>query len=295
MLPLLHTATSDNWYHWHLHADVLFVCALLVGAYWYATTQLRDVISDARRVRRSQAAVFVAGVVLLYAASSSPMHELSENYLVSAHMLQHLVYTMVVPPLLIAGVPTWLYRAPLKSASVFRVARLITLPLVAFSVFNAVQLLTHLPSTVDLALNWHYFHLLVHVALVATALLMWWPVLSPIEELPRLSYPLQMAYLFVQSLLPAVLAAFITFSNGVFYDFYATTPRIWGLTPIEDQQFAGFVMKILGSLILWGFIAFAFFRWYQAETARDREPRWDEVREELTRLGLPIEDRGRLN
>jgi putative membrane protein len=280
-MPLLHTGL-----HWHLHPDVIFLCVAMLGGYWYAVTQLRAEISDAGRLRRAQVVLFVLGVGVIYLASSSPVHELAENYLVSVHMFQHLLYTMVAPPLLILGTPAWLISAALRGPRTLRAARLIVNPVVAFSVFNAVQLVTHLPSVVDLALTHHYLHLLVHAVLLASALMMWWPVLSTVEELPRLSYPLQMGYLFVQSLLPSVLAAFITFSDGVFYDYYATAPRIWGLSPIEDQQYAGFVMKILGSLILWGFIAAAFFRWYERETAESQDPRWAEVQEELARLGL---------
>ena len=116
--------------------------------------------------------------------------------------------------------------------------------------------------------------------------MMWWPILSAVPELPRLSYPLQMAYLFLQSLLPAVLASFITFSDGVVYRFYGEAPRIWGLSPVDDQQIAGGLMKLVGSLILWGFIAVAFFRWYQREEREARDPRWPEVEAELDRLGL---------
>lgn len=289
MQLLLHVGSQPYNWHWELHPDVLFVCALLLGAYWYGVTQLRREIYDAGRVKKSQVALFSLGVLTIYAASSSPIHELAEGYLASVHMFQHLLYTMVAPPLLLAGTPGWLVRAGLRSANVFRVARLITLPLVAFAVFNAVQLLTHLPSAVDLSLNVHWFHFVVHATLLAAAVLMWWPILSPVEELPRLAYPLQMAYLFVQSLLPSVLAAFLTFSEGVFYEFYAQAPRTWTLTIIEDQQFAGFVMKILGSLILWGFMGFAFFKWYERETAESREPRWDAVKDEMTRLGLPLD------
>lgn len=291
MLPLLHATSADSTLHWHPHPDVLFLCSLMLGAYVYAVTQLRKEIPDAGRVKRSQVAAFLSGVAVIYIASSSPIHELAEDYLASAHMFQHLLYTLVAPPLLIVGMPSWLLRAPLRNPAVFRVARFMTMPLVALAVFNAVQLLTHLPSAVDLALTVHWFHLVVHIVLVGSALLMWWPILSPLEELPRLSYPMQMGYLFIQSLLPSVLAAFITFSDGVFYKYYATAPRIWGLTPIEDQQFAGFVMKIIGSLILWGFIAWAFFKWYERETADDKEPRWDDVRDEMKRMGLPLERR----
>jgi putative membrane protein len=286
---LLHLDHGESSLYWHAHPDVIALCVGLLLAYWFAVTRLRAEFSDAGRVKRWQAAMFVAGVAVIYAVSSSPVHEIAEDYLASVHMGQHLAYTMIAPPLLIAGTPAWLLRAPLRNARVLRVARLITLPLVCFAAFNAVQVLTHLPSTVDFALTHHWSHPLVHVALVASALLMWWPILSPLDELPKLSYPLQMAYLFVQSLIPSVLAAFLTFSRHAFYSYYETAPRLWGLTPIEDQQFAGFVMKMLGSLILWGFIGYAFYRWYQHDQAESRDPQWDEVREEVLRLGLPIE------
>ena len=201
-------------------------------------------------------------------------------------MVQHLLFTLVAAPLLLAGTPTWLWQALLRGPGVMPIARVLTNPLVAFSVFNAVLLLTHLPPVVDLALRHHEFHLLVHVVLVVSALMMWWPILSIVPELPRLSYPLQMAYLFLQSLLPAVLASFITFSEGVVYEFYGEAPRIWGLSPIDDQQIAGGIMKLAGSIILWSFIAVAFFRWYQREEQESRGPRWQEVEAELDSLGL---------
>ena len=289
MSLLLHLEPGESSLYWHAHPDVIAVCVGLLLAYWFAVTQLRAEISDAGRVRRAQVAMFVAGVAVIYAVSSSPIHEISEDYLASVHMGQHLAYTLIAPPLLIAGTPSWLLRAPLRNAAVLRIARLITLPLVCFAVFNAVQLFFHLPSAVDFALTHHWSHPLIHVVLVASALLMWWPILSPLDELPKLSYPLQMAYLFVQSLLPSVMAAFLTFSRSTFYSYYETAPRLWTLTPLEDQQFAGFVMKILGSLILWGFIGYAFFRWYQRDQADSRDPQWDAVREELSQMGMPIE------
>jgi putative membrane protein len=172
------------------------------------------------------------------------------------------------------------------------VARVLTHPLLAFAVFNATLLLTHLPPVVDLSLRHHFFHLFVHGALVATALLMWWPILSSVPELPAISYPAQMAYLFLQSLLPAVMASFITFSDSVVYSFYGDAPRIWGISPIADQQIAGGIMKLLGTLIIWSFMAVVFFRWYGVEEAEARGPRWSEVQEELDRLGLKTHRQG---
>jgi putative membrane protein len=115
---------------------------------------------------------------------------------------------------------------------------------------------------------------------------MWWPVLSPISELPRLNPPLQMAYLFMQSLLPAVMASFITFSDTVVYSYYEDAPRIWGMSALADQQVAGGAMKLLGTLILWSYMTVVFFRWYSQEEAEEKEPRWNEVEAELEQMGL---------
>lgn len=275
-----------EWLDWHLHPEVVLLVALLEGAYLYAVTGLRQRISDAGRVKRQQMALFSLGVLVLYIAAGSPVHDLSEEYLLSVHMTQHLLFTLVAPPLLIAGTPGWLWQALLDRSRLMPVARLLTLPLIAFALFNALQVLTHLPSVVDLALREHWFHFVVHAGLVSSAILMWWPILSPLATLPRLSYPLQMAYLFVQSLLPAVIAAFITFSTSAVYDFYEQAPRIWGLSAVEDQQIAGLIMKLAGSAILWSFMAVAFFKWYEREEAQARGLPWGEVQEELEQLGL---------
>jgi len=286
-VPLLHVGVGGpEWLDWALHPEAILLCLALEAAYLYAITELRPRISDAARVRGSQQTLFHLGVLVLFIAGGTPIHDLGEDYLLSAHMFQHLLLTLVAPPLLLAGTPAWVWQALLRLPRVMPVARLLVLPLVAFSLFNAVQVLTHLPPTVDLALRVGAFHFFVHAVLVVSGLIMWWPVISSVPELPRLSYPLQMGYLFVQSLLPAVLASFVTFSDGVVYQAYEEAPRIWGISAVDDQRIAGGLMKLLGSLILWSFIAVAFFKWYQREEAEARGLPWPEVEEELDRLGL---------
>jgi len=100
---LLHLAQGESSLYWHWHPDVMALCAFLLAGYWYAVTQLRDVISDAGRVKRSQVALYVSGVACIYVATSSPIHEISEDYLASVHMVQHMLYTLIAPPLLIAA------------------------------------------------------------------------------------------------------------------------------------------------------------------------------------------------
>jgi len=237
-------------------------------------------------VRRSQAAMFTSGVVAIYIAAGTPIHDISEQYLLSFHMLQHSLFTLAVAPLLLAGIPAWVWQALVRERGVLPVAKVLTHPIVAFAAFNGVFLITHMPFAVDYALYHHWFHFFVHAALVATAMLMWWPILSVVPELPRLSAPLQMAYLFVQSILPTVIAAFITFAEGAVYPFYERAPRMWELSAQTDQQIAGGIMKLIGSLVLWSFIAVVFFQWYNREQEADKEPRWNDVEEELHELGL---------
>ena len=288
-MPLLHIGAYE-WLDFPVYPDTILLSIFLLAAYLYAINYLRPHITDAARVPRRQIFSFTLGVAVFYAASGTPITELSEEYLASVHMFQHLLYTMVMAPLLLAGVPSWLWQALLlRNARVRHVAAFFTRPLVAFSLFNTVLVLTHLPSAVDLALEVHGFHFFVHITLVVSALIMWWPILSPLSELPRLSYPLQMGYLFLQSVLPAVIASFVTFSDRVVYEFYGEAPRIWGLTAIHDQQIAGAVMKVMGSIILWYFITVAFFRWYSKEQAQEHGLKWQDVERELDELGLKRE------
>jgi putative membrane protein len=286
MLPLLHAASGPYHFHWNPHPDVVLLCIFVEAAYLYAVTQLRDLVSRAAPVRGRQIGYFSAGVFCIYAVAGTPVHDLSEQYLLSFHMFQHSVLVLVAAPLLLAGIPVWMWQAVLRVRGMLPVARVLTHPIVAFSIFNALLVLTHLPFIVNAALNHHALHFGVHAALLVSAMIMWWPVLSEVPELPHLSAPLQMSYLFLQSLLPMVVSSFITFADGAVYSFYETAPRTWSLTAQQDQQLGGGIMKLMGSVILWTMITVVFFRWYNREEDETREPGRDDAREDLGLIGL---------
>jgi putative membrane protein len=143
---------------------------------------------------------------------------------------------------------------------------------VALLLFNAVLLFTHWPAVVEASVGSEWLHFGLHVLLVASATVMWWPVMSPLPEMPPLSAPGQMVYLFLQSLTPTIPASFLTFGDHLLYPVYGTFPRIWGIDALSDQLLAGLIMKLIGGLILWGFIAVIFFRWHAQERAQDG---WD--------------------
>ena len=276
---LLH-ANGQELLNWHLHLEAIIVCVGLLALYWYALKVWRPRLPDAGQVSRSQVIFFCLGVLTLFIAGASPIHDISEEHLLSVHTVQLLLFVFVAPPLLLAGIPTWLFQALLVRRGVLPVARIVLNPLVAIFAFNMTLVVMHLPHVFDYQLRNESFHFAVHVWTVTVGLMMWWAIITKVPGLPRLSYPYQMAYLFVQSLVPAVIGSFITFSRTAVYDFYEQSPRIWGLDPLGDQQLAAFVMKVVGSLILWGFIGAAFFRWYAEEESSGQGLPWAEAKEE---------------
>ncbi|MEO8458829.1 MAG: cytochrome c oxidase assembly protein, partial [Chloroflexota bacterium] len=143
----------------------------------------------------------------------------------------------------------------------------------------------------DFTLNHHWFHFVVHVLIVSSSLMMWFPIITNVPKLPHLTYPFQMAYLFVQSLIPAIVGSFITFSSSAVYSYYGQAPRLWGMSAVTDQQVGALIMKTIGSLILWSFIGVAFFKWYAMEQRQDKGPAWTDVEQELQDIGLTLSDR----
>jgi putative membrane protein len=221
--------------------------------------------------RRRRTTLFSIGMATLFVGADWPIHDLAEGYLYSVHMLQHMLFTLVAPPLLIAGIPAWMWRTLLRPRGLFVVFRFLTRPVVALVLFNGLLLFTHWPEIVKLSVTSELAHFSLHLVLFGAAMIAWWPVMSPLVELPSLSPPGQIMYLFIQSLAPTIPASFLTFGHTLLYPVYGTFPRIWGISALTDQLIAGLFMKIVGGLILWGFIAVIFFRWH----AREARDGWD--------------------
>jgi putative membrane protein len=248
---------------WHLHPDVWLLFGSIVAAYLIAARRHLDATGEPTSIRSR--ALFLTGMGVLWIGADWPVHDFAEGYLYLMHMTQHLLFTLIAAPLLIAGMPAWMLRALLSPRPVRRVFRFATRPLVAFLVFNGVLLFTHWPAVVEASVGSEPIHLSLHVLIVASALVMWWPVMSPLPEMPSLSAPGQMIYLFLQSLAPTIPASFLTFGHTPLYPVYATFPRIWGISALTDQLIAGLIMKLAGGLLLWTVIAVIFFRWFEQE------------------------------
>jgi putative membrane protein len=212
-----------------------------------------------------QAASFSTGLLVMFFALNGPVHDISDFYLFSGHMVQHLVLTIVVPPLLLLGTPGSMLRPALTIPIVNRVAKVITVPTTAFTIFNLVLASWHLPPMYNAAMYYHAVHIIQHLMFLVAAVLMWWPMLSPLPELPRLSYPGQMLYSFVMTLPMTIISIFIVYADHVLYPAYASSPRLWGLSPLEDQRLGGLIMWIPGGLFFYLLTSVIFFRWVTSE------------------------------
>lgn len=278
-MVLTHHPGAEVW-GFVAHPDVWLMIVVLVGGYFAALHYLAPPDHAAEPATATQKLAYLFGVAILWIGSDWPLHDLSEDYLFSAHMVQHTLFSLVAPPFLLLGLPTWLMRKIV--APVFPIVRFLTRPLIALIIFNVVIVVTHWPTLVNSAVRSEPLHLSVHVVLVTSALLMWWPVVDPLPELKRLQPPSKMLYLFLQSIVPTVPASFLTFAERPLYAVYVEAPRLWGISAITDQMVAGLIMKIVGGLLLWIAIAFLFFKWYASEQKNEQgEVAWDDFEREL--------------
>jgi putative membrane protein len=262
------------------HPDVWLLFSSIIAWYLIACRRHLRETGEVTPFRRKR--FFIIGIAVLWIGADWPIHDLAERYLYSIHMTQHLLFSFVAAPLLIAGMPAWLIRKLIAPRPVHAVFAFMTRPLVALIFFNSVLLFTHWPAVVTVSVHSEWLHFGLHLLLTASALVMWWPVMSCLPELPALPAPGQMLYLFLQSLAPTIPASILTFGDHLLYPVYGTFPRIWGISALTDQLVSGLIMKLIGGAILWGFITVIFFRWHAQENRDGLDPlRYRDVEREI--------------
>ena len=261
VFTLLHAGVTLGASRFTVHASVVIgILALAVLYQWRARVHAHE---TRQPLERGKATVFAAALLILFFSLNGWLHDLSDSYLFSAHMLQHLLLALVIAPLLIMGTPGWMLRPALRVRWVRGLAEWVTRPWRAFAIFNVVLAGWHLPPLYNLAMAHHPVHIVQHLMFLIASVLMWWPILSPLPELPRLAYPMQMLYLFLMSIPMSIVAVYIALADSVLYPAYASAPRIWGISPMQDQLIGGLIMWIPGGLFFFAIISVIFFRWQQ--------------------------------
>jgi putative membrane protein len=258
VVALLHTTDGIDWFRWTVHPSTVIGIMALGALYGWRS---RAAERTGGAPTGGQRLAFGSGLVVLFAALNGPIHDLSDSYLFSAHMVQHLLLTMLVTPLLIVGLSAEMLRPVLTRPALSAIARRLTTAAAGFVIFNVTLIAWHLPPLYNLAMADHGVHIVQHLCFLAASVPMWWPLLSRAPELPPLSRPLQMLYICLLMIPMSVVGMIITYADEVLYPAYETAPRMWGLSPHQDQLIGGLIMWIPGSFIYIALLTVVFFKW----------------------------------
>jgi putative membrane protein len=245
---------------------ILVVYRLCVGPY-------RDRFNNSAGVAPARQAAFYSGLLVTLIALATPLDTLADSYLFTAHMLQHLLLTLGAAPLLLVGTPGWLLRDLLRITHLTGFVRWARQPLIVFAAFNVVFALAHIPSFYELTLADEPLHAAEHLVFIATAMLMWMPVLSPVPDIAP-PYPAlgQVLYLFLQTVPASLLGALLSATASAYYQTYIQAPRISSLGPVEDQQLGGLIMWVGSGLYFLIATGVVFFGWASQEESANRRP-----------------------
>jgi len=226
----------------------------------------------ARRVAdasRQHTAYFLSGLFVLWLALETPIDTISDYYLDSVHMLQHVLLAFVAPPLLLLG----LSREMAAFVARLPGLRWITEPIQAQVIAGTVMIVWHLPAFYDATLRNEELHILEHLMFIASGVLMYWPMLraTSAQSRWRMSEGAALVYILLATLPQDAVALVLIFSREPFYEFYATAPRlIEGFSALIDQTIAGAVLMVFGKVTLGIAAGVIFFRWFGAEHRSDQ-------------------------
>ena len=329
------------WLAWNFEPIPLLVVAIPAIAYaWAISPAGRRWYGREDPVAAKYPAYFYTGVACLALALFSPLDILGMHFLLTAHMIQHVFFSVICPPLLLLGIPGWMVEPFFHGARVRKVARFLTYPMIAFGLYNLNMWVLHIPPLLDAApsgsviavttlldnavlvaalalgallliprmlrsgssaawlvtsalalvgvialavvgslsvANWpvssqphNPIHTVMNLFFVGTAILYWCPILNPVPSLPRITPVFGMLYMFISTQPMMALGALIVFAGQPLYSVYATAPRVWGFSPLFDQQLGGLIMWLIMDIPLIVTITILFFRWMASQERKQR-------------------------
>jgi putative membrane protein len=259
---------------WRLEPFPIAATFVALLFYTLGTGPLRGRFFPCQPYPTVKALLFYLSMTLLTLIFVSPLHTLGEFFLLSAHMLTMMLVIFVVAPLFLLSLPGWLV-APVALHPVIKpVLRFLTRPVVNVIHFNGAFLLIHIPLLLQtLMFSTDGLHYLTYFAIFGSAVLMWWPVINPLpRELPSPTYKTQMIYLVVLIVAHNPFSSVFSFAGGLIYPWYASAPRVFGLSPLQDQQLAGVVMGVVYITVMLIAVAAVFVRWFGGRTELRLEP-----------------------
>ena len=261
MKPQIDTTAQLLLQAWEIHPTVVLGCAGLLVWYLWATPR-----------RAAYAVRFCVGVLVLLLSLVSPIDPLGDQYLFTAHMLQHLLLILAVPPFLIAGltperVVGWMQRRGVRETQQF-----LGNPAVAWLSNIAMMLAWHLPALYNAANASTAIHITEHMCFLVTGCMFWWPIFTPIQA-ERMKAGPAMLYLFGAAAVSTLLGIVLTFLPVGYYQPYLNPHdeigalhliRVtWGISAAEDQKLAGLLMWVPGCSVYFVVMLMELGRWFR--------------------------------
>ncbi len=262
-------------FDWHLHLFWLLVLPVVLFLYF------RAVGHDATP---RQKLLFVVGIIVLVCSVTWPLGDLAAHWLLIALVLQRLLLTLLVPPLLVLGTPRPLIARLTRPAPVDAVLRVAVRPGPAVAIVTVIAVATLTTGAVSLAARSDVARVVIELVVLASGFVLWAPVLTELPGAPRLSPLGRGGYLIVQSIVPSFLSIVWIFARHSLYPAYSHRGTVVGLSPLLDQQLAGFLAKLSTIAVLWTVAFVIMTRAQSADDSGKGEPLiWSDVEREIER------------
>ena len=255
--------------HWHTEPLLLII---LLGAGWLyalAIGPLRNRIATGTNFPLRQCILFYSGLAITYLAVGSPLDQLGEQFLFSAHMLQHMLLIYTSTTLFIYGTPAWLIDWLLGPKRLRKVMSVLTHPACGGLLFTFVYTVWHVPALYELALQDKRIHILEHWTMFSLGFIMLWPYLTNSRLVPRPGYGIRMLAIFLLMVGQLPVFAFLSFAGEAIYPTYIWAPRIINLDPLNDQILGGIIMKVVNMGFSLTILAISFYNWSKSEEVDD--------------------------
>ncbi|HKK20232.1 MAG TPA: cytochrome c oxidase assembly protein [candidate division Zixibacteria bacterium] len=269
---------------WEWYPSVVIGCLLLMGTYLFAT--------HFERSRRTL--YFALGNLALLLTLCGPLDVLGDDYLFSAHMLEHLSLELIVAPLLLLGLPRWFIRKVLAVPWVRKIEEILGAPVIAWFLGIGILWTWHLPVLYNAALENERLHVFQHLTFLVSATIFWWPILAP-PGYRRLNTLPAIFYLYFGGLANSILGALLTFAPVGLYPQYVHPENEfgaldlirngWGISVKADQQLGGLFMWVIGGAIFLWAILMVYARWYRGKEGWYRAPK-------VIRVGQTFSEQG---
>lgn len=268
---------------------LFFILALVIGYYYLIGPWKQRHAADEPLVTWTQKMWFLSGMVLFYLVQGGPL-ELLGHLTFLFHMTNMSISYLIVPPMIILGIPPFLWRKWFSSTKWHKFEVLMH-PIFTLVLFNMLFSVYHLPAVHDYVMTNYTLHRVYYALLLVTSFMMWWQVVDPLPESSRLNGVKKMAYVFTNGLLLTPACALIIFASSPLYATY-NDPQVWAeamgycvsgnaqqlldqfstgpqlfnvLSPLEDQQAGGIIMKLVQEVMYGSILFYIFKQWYNKE------------------------------